>query len=215
MCAARPKTTPQAKAPFDFLPDSILLKILEYSIARSGRVVLRAEDQDYWTGRRFKNRSEEVCYWPGPQRPHTDDWILMNSINKRFRVVGKRAFYQGKSFEIDFLLLPEIPTGNVTYLKTSATRSIALQNIKDVTITFSLPTRVCSPSNLLVLPKRLRPLTGLRRCTLLMASDREPLPYKPAPFNWQKRFEAIGLPQDVKIHVVSPLIALGARLNIF
>ncbi|KAI0525637.1 hypothetical protein F5B22DRAFT_590847 [Xylaria bambusicola] len=29
------------------------------------------------------------------QRPHVDDWVLISSINKLFRELGRQAFFQG------------------------------------------------------------------------------------------------------------------------
>ncbi|KAK5627152.1 hypothetical protein RRF57_002867 [Xylaria bambusicola] len=204
---------PQTRALFDHLPDDVLLTILVYTIARETQFLIdnhscymieKIEEVELDEGNPLITQFVGICrslVYPS-QRPHVDDWVLINTINKRFRGVGRQAFFQGKSFIMDSKLPLEIQAGRVPFLKESILRSIALENIKDVTLTFE-GERTGTPVVFLALPKRIEPFTNLRRLTCLIGQQDWAAPGLIAiPNSWTKRLVDIGVSPDTKIRLM-------------
>ncbi|KAI8952510.1 hypothetical protein F4801DRAFT_577464 [Xylaria longipes] len=107
------------------------------------------------------------------QKVHVTDWVLIHSINRRVRDIGRQAFFQGKSIAMTITLPPKIEAGGVPFLRDTEVRQIALKNIRDLTLT---NLRVDNPNEFMVLPQRIRPFTNLESCTCLVKSDKTERP---------------------------------------
>lgn len=93
-----------------------------------------------------------------PQRPHLLDWRLAGSICKRWRKMGKMAFWAQKDILMDLTIAKEIHVSNMTCLSKQDQR-IATKCITSVV--FAL-TPLCSPASFLTLPRSVAGFPGLR-----------------------------------------------------
>ncbi|KAF2435071.1 hypothetical protein EJ08DRAFT_388737 [Tothia fuscella] len=100
------------------------------------------------------------------QAAHRKDWIIINSICRRFRKFGKLSFFMVKTFamrsELPIRLQANKPDAiNGMMLHDQA---LALSKIRDIVIVNQLH---ASPTSFLDLPRKLAMFPCLRRCTLL------------------------------------------------
>ncbi|TRX96130.1 hypothetical protein FHL15_002854 [Xylaria flabelliformis] len=103
------------------------------------------------------------------QKVHVTDWVLIHSINRRVRDIGRLAFFQGKSIAMAVTLPPKIMVGGVPFLRDSKIRRIALENTRDLTLT---NLRTYNAAEFFVLPHRTRLFLNLESCTLLVKSNK-------------------------------------------
>ncbi|KAI0196590.1 hypothetical protein EV127DRAFT_507781 [Xylaria flabelliformis] len=107
------------------------------------------------------------------QKVHVADWVLIHSIDRRFRNIGRLAFFQGKSIAMAVTLPPRIMAGGVPFLRDPEIRRIALENTRDLTLT---NLRTYNPAEFLVLPNQTRLFPNLESCTLLVKSNKRERP---------------------------------------
>ncbi|KAI3325089.1 hypothetical protein HD806DRAFT_491956 [Xylariaceae sp. AK1471] len=123
-------------------------------------------------GKKFDEKSkdsysmEPLVY--GSQRVHVADWVLIHSISRRVRKLGKEAFFKGKTFAMDLALPGKIQDGKVPFLSDIENRKIALDNIIDVVF---VNIRLSTPVDFVTLPKRVRLFLALKFCTLVAKVD--------------------------------------------
>ncbi|KAI0544831.1 hypothetical protein F4679DRAFT_589094 [Xylaria curta] len=103
------------------------------------------------------------------QKVHVTDWVLIHSINRRVRDIGRKAFFQGKSIAMAITLPPKIVIGGVPFLRDPEIRRIALENTRDLTLT---NLRTYNAAEFLVLPHHTRLFPNLETCTCLVKSDK-------------------------------------------
>ncbi|KAI1735063.1 hypothetical protein F4680DRAFT_453302 [Xylaria scruposa] len=103
------------------------------------------------------------------QKVHVTDWVLIHSINRRVRDIGRMAFFQGKSIAMAITLPPKIVIGGVPFLRDPEIRRIALENTRDLTLT---NLRTYNAAEFLMLPQHTRVFPNLEICTCLVKSDK-------------------------------------------
>ena len=92
------------------------------------------------------------------QRSHLLDWRLAGSVCKRWRKMGKLAFWRQKVIAMDLTIAKEIQVSHMTYLS-KQDQQIAAKYITSVVL---ITPPVSSPASFLTLPKRLWGFPSLR-----------------------------------------------------
>lgn len=92
------------------------------------------------------------------QRPHLLDWRLAGSVCKRWRKMGKIAFWSQKVIAMDLTIAKEIQVPNMTYISKQDQQIAA----KYITSAVLIPPPLSSPASFLTLSKRLTGFPRLR-----------------------------------------------------
>ena len=107
---------------------------------------------------------DEYRYWGlynssiESQRPHLLDWRLAGSVCKRWRRMGKIAFWGQKVIAMDLAIAKEIQLSNMTYIS-KQDQQTAVKYIESVVL---VPPPLSSPASFLTLPKCLTGFPSLR-----------------------------------------------------
>lgn len=113
-------------APFDWLPNEILLEILKFAMDHHTPFVL----DDYYLSLN-SGKAKESPSRP-PQYAHLNDWRIINSINQRVRRVGKVAFFSAKTFALDIWASDQLQSSPFTWFGSASNQEIALQYIRSI-----------------------------------------------------------------------------------
>lgn len=130
--------------------------------------------------RRSRLTNREICtsQWPlydasiDIQRPHLLDWRIAGSVCKRFRGLGKEAFFSKKVFALDFDLAKRLQELEISRISTQDQQT-ALKYISSIILIYR---NVHSPSALITLPRRIAAFLSLKCLDLFFGGrDNEPL----------------------------------------
>ena len=218
----RSPETSQSK--LNCLPDELLQKILEFTMLSKSpfyldeflRASQEAEDNRVGKFPHGKPGSGKPPSTSGnlydclneTQQIHLRDWRLINGTCKRFRQLGKEAFFSSKTFHMDLFQAEMLQNLQVTRLS-AENQEAALKFIPS--IVFYLAT-VGSPSHFLTLPRRVSAFRRLAHLDLILGYHKGEIlddiktawDARAAPSHFVDALASIGFPvDDIQIQVLT------------
>ena len=222
MTLFRSSETSQSK--LNCLPDELLQKILEFTMLSKSPFYLdeflRAsqEAENNRVGKfphgkpgsgKSPSLSDNLCdCLDVTQQIHLQDWRLINGTCKRFRQLGKEAFFSSKTFHMDLFQAEKLQNLQVTRLS-AEDQEAALKFIPS--IVFYLST-AGSPSPFLTLPRRVSAFRRLAHLNLILGYQKmmtidditTAWDARTAPSHFVDALASIGFPvDDIQIQVLT------------
>ncbi|KAI1110411.1 hypothetical protein F5Y14DRAFT_362308 [Nemania sp. NC0429] len=152
-------TCTQPPASLEQLPDELLLQILKFSMHHEGQFYPEYCVHLFNESRRFRRLSR-----PGnQQRPHLQDWCMVNATSRSIRRVGKEVFFSCKTIAMSFDFPQRLRNGEFPAFGTPAEQQLALRLMRSINIVNMMATY---PSTILQLPETLQVFPKLKHAML-------------------------------------------------